>query len=274
MIQSYKQEISPDVAKQYIRTNNQNRPLRKRRVDYYAKLMERGKWKLTHQGIAFDKNGVMIDGNHRMHAVVQSGLTMPFMVTHGIDHDTFDVVDVGYKRTAGNIFAIHGVKNYQEHASGIPRYMRMATTSSHRQGASGFRISDFGAFTYGDFYDFYRENAGFLDVVSNDCTRYYKQYKILTKSTIYAYYCFLYFEKNHAKPIIDDFFNSLYMFTHSARSNSPTLLFRILMKHHAGDKVLSKEEQEAYFVIAWNNFIDRKTTKSLVKRKGTFPKLK
>lgn len=46
----------------------------------YARDMQDGNWQLTHQGILLGKNGIVIDGQHRLHAVVLSGCSVQMMV--------------------------------------------------------------------------------------------------------------------------------------------------------------------------------------------------
>jgi hypothetical protein len=47
-------------------------PLSKRTVRDFAEAMRRGDWRLTHQGIAFDASGALVDGQHRLAAIVEA----------------------------------------------------------------------------------------------------------------------------------------------------------------------------------------------------------
>ena len=49
-------------------------------VDSYALDMKRGYWALNHQGICFDEDGTLIDGQHRLAAIVLSGKTIKMYV--------------------------------------------------------------------------------------------------------------------------------------------------------------------------------------------------
>ena len=74
------EEISPEDAQKYIETMGRNRTVRSKKTNKYSQDMNNGKWELTHQGIAFDKNGRLIDGQHRMLAVIKSGTHQLFIV--------------------------------------------------------------------------------------------------------------------------------------------------------------------------------------------------
>lgn len=91
--------ITPEIAKRYLlRKIPGQRQIRPAKVAQYATDMRAGKWALTHQGIAFDSTGRLIDGQHRLAAVVQSGASVDMMVTRGLEGITFVGMDRGLLR--------------------------------------------------------------------------------------------------------------------------------------------------------------------------------
>lgn len=91
--------------------NTSNRPLSKAVVRGYAEAIRRGEWMVTHQGIAFDTGGVLVDGQHRLAAIVEAGQPVDVLVVSGVDAATFDVLDVGKRRNAADVLAIEGEKS-------------------------------------------------------------------------------------------------------------------------------------------------------------------
>jgi len=86
--------ITPQIATATINKNKlPNRKLNKERVKYLANIMRRGQFMCTHQGIALDLDGNVIDGNHRLHAIVESNCSVYMMVSKGVPVDTMQVVD-------------------------------------------------------------------------------------------------------------------------------------------------------------------------------------
>jgi hypothetical protein len=79
------EQIGPDIAKKYLEHNRCNRPLSKTHKDRLAKAIKDGEWFLTHQGIAFDQNSDLVDGQHRLAAIVDAGVCVPIMVSRGVD---------------------------------------------------------------------------------------------------------------------------------------------------------------------------------------------
>ncbi|MDQ2738234.1 MAG: hypothetical protein M3Y35_06395, partial [Actinomycetota bacterium] len=64
------QSITPKKAAEYLEANTANRPLSTAVVKSFAEAMTRGDWMVTHQGIAFGSGGVLVDGQHRLAAIV------------------------------------------------------------------------------------------------------------------------------------------------------------------------------------------------------------
>ena len=90
--------VSPDMATRWLEGNTCNRPVRQKKVNEYADQMSRGKWILSPQTISFDKHGVLLDGQHRLKAVVKSGTSIDFNVTLNALRDARPVLDGGLTR--------------------------------------------------------------------------------------------------------------------------------------------------------------------------------
>jgi hypothetical protein len=60
--------------------------------------MKRGEWVATHQAVAFSKGGALLDGQHRLSAVVETGATVPMLVARDVPTRAFAVMDCGLKR--------------------------------------------------------------------------------------------------------------------------------------------------------------------------------
>lgn len=97
-------EVTPQQAKAWLKLNTLNRPVRQRYVTYLAEAMKRGEWVVNHQPIALNGNR-LIDGQHRLMAVVESGLPgVKLPVVMDADTNTFDTIDIGAKRSNADIF--------------------------------------------------------------------------------------------------------------------------------------------------------------------------
>ena len=86
-------QVTPQMATKWLEGNTHNRRLRQTRVDQYARDMRNGQWLVTHQGVAFTPDGVLVDGQHRLWAVIESGCTVPMLVFHGLPVESQLVID-------------------------------------------------------------------------------------------------------------------------------------------------------------------------------------
>lgn len=101
--------ITPEMAKEYLTHNTANRTLRSKVLAYMVRDMKNGKWKLTHQGIAFDNKGNLVDGQHRLTAIAMAGVPIQMMVTRDVDDDAILNIDTGGPRTPSDAFKIRGL---------------------------------------------------------------------------------------------------------------------------------------------------------------------
>lgn len=98
--------IGPEQASEILGKNPNNRPIRNTVVDFYADQMANGLWRLTHQGIAIDEQGRLLDGQHRLAAIVKSGTVQKIMVTRMVPGDCQIAMDDHCKRTYGDALSI------------------------------------------------------------------------------------------------------------------------------------------------------------------------
>lgn len=129
-VKTVMETVTPAKARQYLERNKNNRPKRMSRIQKYAVAMKEGKWKETHQGIAFDEEGNLIDGQNRLEAVVLSDCTIRMQVTTGLPHDCNVGIDVGANRNDVDRAHYAGFGNIGPRAAGACRAMLYAATGT------------------------------------------------------------------------------------------------------------------------------------------------
>ncbi|MFE4953966.1 hypothetical protein ACFRCW_07640 [Streptomyces sp. NPDC056653] len=135
--------VSPELAGQWLKLNTNNRPLSKNTVQQLAAQIQRGEWQLTHQGIAFDEDDVLIDGQHRLAAIVKADTTVPMTVTHGVPRTAFTVMDTGRKRTGRDALALVGEANATHLAAALRGlHLYLQTPNSAWSGGSSVTSND------------------------------------------------------------------------------------------------------------------------------------
>lgn len=92
--------ITPDIAEEMLGTNHERqRSVNERIVLQYAHDMTEERWPITGDTIKEDWNGRIIDGQHRLRAIIKSGATIETFVARGLDPDVFADLDQGRKRS-------------------------------------------------------------------------------------------------------------------------------------------------------------------------------
>jgi hypothetical protein len=103
--------VTPDLAAKWLKQNSHNRNIRKRAVTDYARDMKAGQWRLNGEAIKFAADGTLLDGQHRLMAVIEADVAIPLMVVTGLPTDTQETMDAGCKRTTADAFNLRGETN-------------------------------------------------------------------------------------------------------------------------------------------------------------------
>jgi hypothetical protein len=105
-----KKLITPARASELLQSNVKNRTPKNPVVSKYARDMANGKWKNdTFELIKISRSGVILDGQHRLMAVVKANIPIYFHVVEGVDDSVFDVLDTGSNRNASDVFKINNI---------------------------------------------------------------------------------------------------------------------------------------------------------------------
>lgn len=101
--------MTPHIAERLLKLNTHNRKPTPAAIKKYQNEMENDEWVLTAQGIGIDSNGVLVDGQHRLMAIVNSKKTVPIMLVTGLPPLSQEKTDRGNKRSLAAIFILAGV---------------------------------------------------------------------------------------------------------------------------------------------------------------------
>lgn len=117
-METTKEIITPEMARYYLEKNNVNqRKLNANWVNHLATAITYGHWKLTHQGIAFDVNDTLIDGQHRLAAIVKASISVEILVSVNCPPVSMSAIDLGKKRSAVDVGYVLGKKYSSRHYS-------------------------------------------------------------------------------------------------------------------------------------------------------------
>lgn len=138
--------IWPSEAKEILQTKNyNNRPISAISVKKIANDINNGSYVLTHQAIAFDVTGRLIDGQHRLSACVMANKPIAILVATGLPVsqnvgdgviNTFEVIDSGKSRNVSQMLLLSGMKNSSQVAATAKAVGLICCRSNHNFGVS------------------------------------------------------------------------------------------------------------------------------------------
>lgn len=116
------QEVRPHLAEMILDMNQGSRCVSMRHVKAYAGDMLAGRWRNTGDPIKIDSRGHLVDGQHRLHAVIQSGAARRFLFVVVDREDAMLATDIGKKRTFADHLAILGAARAHAIAAAVKAY--------------------------------------------------------------------------------------------------------------------------------------------------------
>jgi hypothetical protein len=146
--------ITPARAKTMLDHNTKNRALRPAWVRALARCITEGRWHVTHQGIAFNGDGSLLDGQHRLEAVVLANKPAKMLVTRGLTCESMYAIDGGKTRSVCDIAGPLGLGlDISKDVAAVARMMMVGfwdgtKTSATRQDVVEFLIANHEAITF------------------------------------------------------------------------------------------------------------------------------
>jgi hypothetical protein len=102
--------IQPSQASQYLNTVRDNRNVSQKHIRNLTHSLKDNRWMVNGESIKFadddEGNSYLMDGQHRMLAVVQSGIPMTTVVIEGLDPLSFPSIDSGKRRSLADVLSI------------------------------------------------------------------------------------------------------------------------------------------------------------------------
>jgi hypothetical protein len=105
---SYVAMVGPTAAQMLLESMGINRRLDPHTVTRYCHDMSAGNWLFTGAPIKIDTNGQLRDGQHRLSAIIKTGISVPLLVVEGLSPDAFSADDQGRKRSPGEVLTLRG----------------------------------------------------------------------------------------------------------------------------------------------------------------------
>lgn len=231
----------------------------------YVEEMKGNRWKEdTGEMIKISKTGLVLDGQHRLYAVVKSGISINFHVIEDMDDKIFDVIDIGSKRSASDIFFIDNVK----YSNVIPSTIQFYESLKYGSVSTKTQINSKHSTT--KLLELYHEKHKFWDDVVKKSTLWYSNFsKILQPSTIGGMYA-LFSEIDEVDAL--NFMNQLCTGI-NITNNSICLLRNKLTDDRISNFKMTHHYRNAIIIRNWNYFRENVKVSKIVydSEKHSFP---
>lgn len=189
MIRTQVKTIGPKEAKHLLSLNAENqRPVSQQALSDCIYQIKNDKWCLNGEAIKIGKSGKVIDGQHRLMAVIECDKPIKTLVVDNIEDEHYITLDSGKSRSNADIFAIEQIPNYKNVSSVSLRLSKVLSFAPHRLGdiiknRRQARIYDKQA-----ILDTYKANSELIDGAILTCSD-----KSLTQLMPLSYWATLYF---------------------------------------------------------------------------------
>lgn len=125
--------ITPAQARELLNSGYKNRKLSQMKILEYAQLMLSNKWSPTASKIDIDEKGKLINGNHRLEAIILTNTPVTMLVHRGVPTSDREVIDTGVKRSLGQLFSMYtNRKNAVSYAAYINKCVELSTKGAYR----------------------------------------------------------------------------------------------------------------------------------------------
>ena len=259
MATSIVETITPAKAQEYLSKSGGNRNISAPVVKSYALSMTQGKWMLNGEPIVFDIDGVLLNGHHRLHAVIKAGVPIQTFVTRGVEHESFTTFDCGRHRTVGQLIGMQGIKNYNTISSAISTSFKLAnnlTVGEHvgiekKLGQTNMKMIEL----FNEDRELYIEAGNFAVVVRARCN-------ILDSSIVGGVTHFLVRYGHYDIDFVKEFFFNICSYD-TCPNQTLNVMRKRICENKGAVKKLPRSIMMAYLIKTWNAYVLNKTIKCL-----------
>lgn len=247
--------IDPQTAQSYLTRNIGNRKINDKVVGLYTRLMRDGKWILSNYSIVFSDTNILLNGQHRLTAVIKSGVTCPFSVQRGVPEMNKKYMDNGHLRTAANALELDGVLNAVRIASIIRSLYNLRKKTI-------LAVTGQTRYSNGDISDEYFAHSDFYNKVQDEAHRLYPKGRVLNISEYGSLIAYLSADLHHDFDKVVSFFREV-AGVNTPTNNVTTMLRIAILTDKMSRYRMTRERRMKLIIKAWNTWLIGKQVKQL-----------
>lgn len=239
--------VTPEMAQSILSTNKHNRKIRETAILKFSREMINGNWKEdTGELIKISDSGVLLDGQHRLQAVVKANKAIYFHIANGLNESILPYLDTGNIRTAGDVFKFNGIHYSTNIPSYIQQYYMIKNTSGFVVGNKAARLSNSECFKY------YNDYPEFWDMVAVNTSKFYEMFSKALKQSIIGGLYAIFYEIDKEKA--NSFFLELCSGNNITNKSILILRKKILDDKISASKRIILSTKIVYIIKTWNYY--------------------
>ena len=245
--------ITPQVAQKYLSHNTQNRKESPRNVNFLVDQMKKGLFLENGESIVFDVNNNLTDGQHRLMAILKSGIPYHIPVVRGVQKNTMATYDTGKNRSSIDILNLNGFKNATNLSALVKLIYKYETKKS--KSSDSFTKNRIEGLTNQQVLNYCLQNNDWLQGLMRNSANLYSKAKtrVLGVSNL-SFIAYVVGGKEPNEQVYD-FMKNIYGITRTEGTATSYLYSRL------NNSKINKEPLNFYWTLgmslkAWNYFID------------------
>lgn len=259
--------INKERALELLNTMPTNRNVKKANLNKLISVLQNNEWDAENgEVIKINKEGQLIDGQHRLMAVVKTNKAVNMAIMYGCGSNAMKTIDTGATRSINDVLKLNNVKSYVK----VP-FVIQSESVINKGKTIRYTNQETKYKTPLSVLDVYLSNKMIIDETTTQATRFYANLKLLSPSQVVAYYNIF---KKIDEESANEFFEQLSSF------NITNTQIMLLKQKLIADKTttlrkLSSTEKEAMLIKTWNAFMQGSEKKILRWQPSTedFPKV-
>lgn len=128
--------VTPELAQEWLRFNTHNRRLDKRNAGHLRDAIMQREWYMNGEAIIFSDDGSLLNGQHRLWAIIMAGIGVDVLVVRGVCPAAFRTLDSGRVRRSGEVLALDGEKNSNKIAAAVQALLAFVDAGGKLYGGS------------------------------------------------------------------------------------------------------------------------------------------
>lgn len=103
--------VTPEMADRLLDSRAPNRSVSAAVLNKYARDMAAGRWRLNGQTIKISRDGLLLDGQHRLEAAKKAKTAFPAIIVEGLTEEILGTLDIGRRRAMSDVLRERGESN-------------------------------------------------------------------------------------------------------------------------------------------------------------------